>query len=174
MIFKRFVEFFPEIAEKETRRITIRNDPQIPDGEYAFVESFCEDKDCDCRRAYFDVLQIDPDYEPICTATISYGWEDLDFYLSWSQYLPSKMAAEMKGPILQPAQKQSRYAERFLELFESKLLIDPAYIDRIKRHYALFKAYLGGKAIKKIYKGYDKYGPCPCGSGKKLKFCCLA
>ena len=84
------------------------------------------------------------------------------------------MAAEMKGPILQPSQKQSRYAERFLELFESKLLIDPAYIERIKRHYPLFKANLGGKAIKKIFKGYDKYGPCPCGSGKKLKFCCLA
>ena len=150
MIFKRFVEFFPEIAEKETRRITLRNDPQIPDGEYAFVESFCEDKDCDCRRVYFDVLQIDPDYEPTYGATISYGWEDLDYYLSWSPYIPSNMATEMKGPILQPSQKQSRYAERFLELFESKLLIDPAYIDRLKRHYALFKAYLGGKAIKKI------------------------
>ena len=174
MIFKRFMEFFPEIAEKETRRITIRNDAQISDGEYAFVDSFCEDKDCDCRRVYFDVLQIDEDYKPIHAATISYGWENLNFYLSWSQFLPSKMAAEMKGPILQPSQKQTRYAERFLELFESKLLIDPAYIDRIKRHYALFKAHLGGKAIKKIYKGYDKYGPCPCGSGKKLKFCCLA
>ncbi len=75
MIFKQFVEFFPEIAEKETRRITLRNDPQIPDGEYAFVESFREDKNCDCRRVYFDVLQIDPDYEPIHAATISYGCE---------------------------------------------------------------------------------------------------
>ncbi len=152
MIFKRFMKFFPEIAEKETRRITLRNDPQIPDGEYAFVDSFCEEKHCDCRRVYFDVLQIDPDYEAIHAATISYGWEDLDFYLSWSPYLPSKMAAEMKGPILQPAQKQSRYAEQFLKLFESKLLIDIAYIERIKRHYALFKANIGGKAIKKIYK----------------------
>jgi len=174
MVFKRFMEFFPEIAEKETRRITLRNDPQIPDGEYAFVDSFCEDKHCDCRRAYFDVLQIDPDYEPIHAARISYGWEDLDFYLSWSPYLPSKMATEMKGPILQPFQKQSRYAERFLEFFESDFLTDPAYTDRIKRHYALFKAKLGGKAIQKICKGHDAYRPCPCGSGKKLKFCCLA
>jgi hypothetical protein len=174
MIFKRFIEFFPEIAEKETRRITLRNDLQIPDGEYAFVDSYCEDKDCDCRRVYFDVIQIDPNHEPIYAATISYGWEELDFYLSWSPYLPSKMATEMKGPILQPSQKQSRYAQRFLELFESKLLADPDYIERIKRHYALFKAKLGGKAIRKIYNGYDKYGPCPCGSGKKLRFCCLA
>jgi hypothetical protein len=174
MIFKRFMEFFPEIAEKETRRITLRNDPQIPDGEYAFVDSFCADKHCDCRRVYFDVFQIDPDYEPIHAARISYGWEDLDFYLSWSPYLPSKMATEMKGPILQPFQKQSRYAERFLEFLESVFLTDPAYTDRIKRHYALFKAKLGGKAIKKICKGHDAYGPCPCGSGKKLKFCCLA
>jgi hypothetical protein len=174
MIFKRFMEFFPEIAEKETRRITLRNDPQIPDGEYAFVDSFCEDKHCDCRRVYFDVLQIDPDHEPIHAARISYGWEDLDFYLSWSPYIPSKMATEMKGPILQPFQKQSRYAERFLEFFESDFLTDPTYTDRIKRHYALFKAKLGGKAIKKICKGHDAYGPCPCGSGKKLKFCCLA
>lgn len=174
MIFKRFMEFFPEIAEKETRRITLRNDPFIPDGEYAFVDSFCEDKNCDCRRVYFNVLQIDQDYESIYAATISYGWEDLGFYLSWSPYLPSNMAAEMKGPSLEPSQKQSPYAEHFLDLFKSKLLIDPEYIERIKKHYALFKANLGGKAIKKIYNGYDKYGPCPCGSGKKLKFCCLA
>ncbi len=174
MIFKQFIEFFPEIAEKETRRIAIRNDPNIPDGEYAFFDSFCEEKDCDCRRVYFNILQIDPDYERVHAATFSYGWEDIDFYLSWSPNLPSKMAAEMKGPILQPFQKQSRYAERFIELFESKLLVDPVYIDRIKRHYTLFKAKLGGKAIKKIYKGYNIYAPCLCGSGKKLKFCCLA
>ncbi|WP_300464453.1 hypothetical protein [Desulfobacula sp.] len=167
MSFKRFIEFFPEIAEKETRRIILRNDPKIPDGEYAFVDSFCEDKDCDCRRVYFDVLQIDPEYEPIHAARISYGWESLDFYLSWSPYLPSKMAAEMKGPTLQPSQKKTLYGEQFIELFESILLVDPAYIDRIKRHYTLFKAKLGGKAIKKIYKEYDIYSPCPCGSGKK-------
>ncbi len=149
MFFKRFVEFFPEIAEKETRRITLRNDPQIPDGEYAFVDSFCEDKNCDCRRAYFEVLQIDPDYEMFHAATISYGWEDLDFYASWSPYLPSEMAAAIKGPILIPPDRQSPYAERFLEMFESKFLIDPAYVERIKRHYALFKTKLGGRAIKK-------------------------
>jgi hypothetical protein len=174
MIFKRFMEFFPEITENETRRITLRNDPQIPDGEYAYVESFCEDKHCDCRRVYFDVLQIDPDYEMFHAATISYGWEDLDFYLSWSPYLPSEMAAEMKGPALERAHRQSRYAERFLEFFESKFLSDPAYIERIKRHYAMFKARLGGKAIKKIFKDFNKYSPCPCGSGKKFKFCCMA
>ena len=168
------MEFFPEIAEKETRRITLLNDPQAPDGEYAFVDSFCEDKDCDCRRVYFHVLQIDTDYKVFHAATISYGWEDLDFYLSWSPFLPAEMAAEMKGPALERIQRQSRYAERFLELFESKFLSDPAYIERIKRHYAMFKARLGGKTIKKIGKEFDKYAPCPCGSGKKFKFCCLA
>lgn len=174
MIFKRFFEFFPGIAEKEKRRITLRNDPIIPDGEYAFLDCFCEDKDCDCRRAYFEVLQIDPDYEPIYAATISYGWEDLSFYLSWSPYTPIEMATKMKGPILQPSQRQSSHAETFLELFVSKFLIDSSYIDRIRRHYTLFKARLRGKAIKNILKEYDIYAPCPCGSGKKLKFCCLA
>lgn len=174
MIFRRFMDFFPEVAEKETRRLMLRNDPQIPDGEYAFIESFCEDKDCDCRRVYFIVLQIDLTYEPIYAATISYGWEDLNFYLSWSPYLPSNMATELKGPILEPLQEQSQYAQRFLELFESMFLSDPDYIDRIKRHYTLFKAKLGGEAIRKIYKEYDEYGPCPCGSGKQLKDCCLA
>lgn len=156
MIFKRFMEFFPEIADKETRRITLRNDPQIPDGEYAFVDSFCADKDCDCRRVYFEVLQIDPDYEIFHAATISYGWEDLDFYASWSPYLPSEMAPEMKGPILEPPDRQTQYSERFLELFKSKFIIDPAYIERIKRHYALFKTKLGGKAIKKKRKKTKK------------------
>ncbi len=169
MFFKSFIDFFPEIAEKETRRITIRNDPQIPDGEYAFIDSYCENKDCDCRRVYFDVIQIDPDYEPIHAATISYGWEDLDFYLSWSPDIPPERAVAMKGPILQPYQNQSQYAQRFLELFEIKFLIDQAYIERIKRHYALFKANLRGKAIRKIHKAkrQKKYKRVSANSGHK-------
>jgi len=142
MIFKRFLDLFPEIAENETRRITLRRDPLIPDGEYAFVDSYCVDKTCDCRRVYFEVLQIDPNYEPIHAATISYGWEDLDFYLSWSPYLPPSLAAEMHGACLEEPQVQSKYSKRFLDLFKSRFLTDPAYIDRIKRHYAMFKAKL--------------------------------
>ena len=142
MIFKRFLDLFPEIAENETRRITLRRDPLIPDGEYAFVDSYCVDKTCDCRRVYFEVLQIDPNYEPIHAATISYGWEDLDFYLSWSPYLPPSMAAEMHGAFLEESQEQSKYSQRFLDLFKSRFLTDPAYIERIKRHYAMFKAKL--------------------------------
>jgi len=174
MYFKRFIELFPDLAEKETRRITIRNDKRVPDGEYAFLDAYCADKTCDCRRVYFYVLQIDQKFESIHAATISYGWEDLEFYESWSPYLPPDMAKEMKGPILERSVEQSQYAEHFLLLFKTVMLNDPDYIERIKRHYTLFKIKLGGKAFKKkLFKGYDKYAPCPCGSGKKLKFCCL-
>jgi len=29
--------------------------PGIPDGEYGFVELYCDEPDCDCRRVVIDI-----------------------------------------------------------------------------------------------------------------------
>jgi hypothetical protein len=42
----------PDIAFREVRCITIRNNPDYPllADEYAFLEMYCNDAGCDCRR----------------------------------------------------------------------------------------------------------------------------
>ena len=45
-----FVRFFAEQGTAETRVLTIRGHPVLPDDEYALLESFCDDPRCTCRR----------------------------------------------------------------------------------------------------------------------------
>ncbi|MDW7740673.1 MAG: SEC-C metal-binding domain-containing protein [Bacillota bacterium] len=58
-----------------------------------------------------------------------------------------------------------------MELFE-EVIKDKDYVDRLARHYFLFKGSVneakGGMGGKKI----GRNEPCPCGSGKKYKKCC--
>ncbi len=66
----------PRIAEKETRVITIQQDDNefhLPQGDYVFIELFCDE--CDCRRVFLHVF-----IKQKIVATIAYGWEKLSFY----------------------------------------------------------------------------------------------
>ena len=47
---------FPDVAGEETRAVTLSEHPGIEDGEYAFFESFCNEKVCDCRRVLINVV----------------------------------------------------------------------------------------------------------------------
>jgi hypothetical protein len=49
------------------------------------------------------------------------------------------MADELIGPILNPGSPRTELAPAILELVKSALLQDPAYVERIKRHYRLFR-----------------------------------
>ena len=77
MMMEPFYEKCPQIAERETRNVLLPHDLHgLKSGRYAFVESYCNDRECDCRRAFINVY--DDDNTPI--ATIGYGWEELQFY----------------------------------------------------------------------------------------------
>ena len=45
-----FMERFPELGACETRSVTIANRDDLPNGEYGFIELYCNEPDCDCRR----------------------------------------------------------------------------------------------------------------------------
>ena len=49
---------------------------------------------------------------------------------------------EMSGAILEPLLPQSRHSRFFLRFFGEMILRDPVYVERLKRHYAMFKAAL--------------------------------
>ena len=77
-------------------------------------------------------------------AVIAYGWESADFYRKWFKYAVSKDdIAELIGPVLNMGSPQGRHAPAILNLFSEALLRDKDYIERIKRHYKLFRATVG-------------------------------
>jgi hypothetical protein len=181
MPFAPFYELFPEVAQAETRSITVlKAGSALPDGTYGFVEMFCNDERCDCRRAFIQVLS---DHSPRLRdngplATISFGWEDESFYRKWASFpLSNEELAELKGPALASMAPQSRYASVLLVHF--KILVhDEAYAERIARHYRAYREVIdrrGTKANVTVVRSEPKPGmnqPCPCGSGRKYKRCC--
>jgi hypothetical protein len=55
MPFQLFHDLFPEMAERETRSVIVPpgSPPSgLPPGQYAFLEMFCNEKGCDCRRVF--------------------------------------------------------------------------------------------------------------------------
>jgi hypothetical protein len=114
-----FVQLFPEQAMAETRTITIRGHPLVPDDEYALVEAYCVDPHCDCQRVMLNVLARWEAYEGYLAA-ISFGFDQED---------------DLSGPFLDPLNPQSQYAEVFLDMVTTILKNDPAYVARLKAHY---------------------------------------
>jgi hypothetical protein len=81
-------------------------------------------------------------------AIVAYGWETKAFYAKWIGGADLTTLAEMQGPILNFGSPQSPLAPAILRLTEEVLLKDPAYRERIKRHYALFRQKIDGGKLK--------------------------
>ena len=80
MPYALFHERFPTIAEKETRSITIIQNPELPNDSYGLIESYCNEPDCDCRRVFLNVLS---ERQKKVLAVIAFGWESEKFYAKW-------------------------------------------------------------------------------------------
>jgi hypothetical protein len=130
-----FMERFPEVGARETRSMTVTDRQDLPDGEYGFLEFYCDEPGCDCRRVMLDVLRPETGGSKIW-ATISYGWESLDFYREWVGAASDPL--EIKGPYLDPLNPQTKYSRALLNLFRF-LLQSPDYVERLKRHYQMFR-----------------------------------
>jgi hypothetical protein len=130
-----FYTRFRDLAFKEMRSATVRGMPGLPDGEYGFLELYCDEPGCDCRRVVIDV--ITPTTGPKIWATINYGWESLEFYEQWIR--DKETARECYGATLDPLNPQTEYSDALLQLFKH-ILQDEAYVERLKRHYQLFKS----------------------------------
>lgn len=154
MPFNLFHDLCPEIAERETRTITLMPDADstLPPADYAFLELYCDEPGCDCRRVMFSVMSSSTRK---VEAVIAWGWESLAYYKRWLGGMGPNMAKEMQGPCLNLMSKQSKFADALLDLACRVLLADPNYIERIKRHYALFRSKIGGNAgnANKLTKG---------------------
>jgi len=137
MPFTPFVHKFPDIAVKETRVLTVFDLPGLPADEYGLLELYCDEPGCDCRRVFFNIHRPDrrqPD------AVIAYGWESAEFYRNWLDGTPADIS-ELQGPVLNSMSPQSPLAPALLQQV-TLILQDPNYVERLKRHYAMFCATL--------------------------------
>ncbi len=173
MPYEPFHERFPEVAEKETRTIIAINDPDLPGGEYSLIEAYCNEPNCDCRRVIFNVYW---QQRREVVAVIAYGWESLEYYAEWLGDDYPAALREMQGPALNLMSKQSKLAPVLLEKVEF-VLRDRRYVNRLKRHYKMFKAVVDSAEQEHTRqettaRKVGRNDPCPCGSGKKYKQCC--
>jgi hypothetical protein len=135
MAVTAFFTRFKDLAFREMRTCTVPSGEEIPAGEYGFLEFYCDDAACDCRRVMIKVLGRQSGDK--AWATISYGWEKPAFYRNWAGS-DLMDVNELCRPMLDPLNPQSPHAGFFLALFK-ELVKDKAYVDRLKRHYEMFR-----------------------------------
>jgi hypothetical protein len=131
----------PELAAREVRCVHIGAGPDFapgsgpPPDEYAYLEFYCEDLNCDCRRVFLEVV---PKSQPgKVFASISYGWENEAFYRKRMPWNPNAAKRTVRGE-LDAINEQSEFAAGFLELFR-KVVLDEEYRLRLQRHHQLFR-----------------------------------
>ncbi len=131
----------PELAARETRSAMVGPGGDVPAGEYAFMELYCADPGCDCRRVIIQVVsREDPE---AALAIIVFGWEKAAFYqkrMPWD----SNAGREITSGTLDPLNRQSKHAPALLHLFRT-VVADAPYRLRLKRHYEAFRKSLGGR-----------------------------
>lgn len=133
-----FHDHFPEIAERETRTVTVlsASPSKPPAGEYALLEMYCDEPGCDCRRVFFYVVSARSN---ALKAVVGYGWEPAEFYAKWAREEDPEIVHQVKGPILNQGSPQSEHAPQILRLIEEVVLRDPSYVQRLRAHYDLFR-----------------------------------
>lgn len=171
MAYEPFHERFPDVAMDEVRTFFAVNDPELPDDAYTLIEAYCNEPDCDCRRVFFNVYSQE---RQRVVAVVAYGWESRAFYREWLGMDDPEAIRELKGPALNSLSRQSAFAPIILERVK-EILKDPAYVERLKRHYRMFRETVNGPSPRQPVRRENKIGrndPCPCGSGLKYKHCC--
>ena len=126
---------FPEVGAQETRFVTVPQGQDLPEGQYGFVELYCDEPGCDCRRVMIVVLRPETAWNKVW-ATISYGWESPGFYRRWTG--GDGDPAQFEGPYLDPLNPQTEHSPALLNLFRF-LLQSPEYVARLQRHYQMFR-----------------------------------
>ena len=66
--------------------------------------------------------------------------ESREFYRRWAKgELNEPEVSRLKGPILNPMSQQSPLAPAILKFIAQVILADLDYVERLKRHYRIFK-----------------------------------
>jgi hypothetical protein len=138
---RAFHSLLPELAQREVRCVHLGPAPgatpetALPADEYAYLEFYCEDLSCDCRRVFLQVIAKGQPGKVF--ASIGYGWEKESFYRKRMPWAPEDAIGTVRGE-LDPLNEQSEFAQEFLDLFR-RVVLDEPYRLRLRRHYQLFR-----------------------------------
>jgi hypothetical protein len=141
MPYVLFHDYFPDIAERETRTITLSENSAVdlPLADYTLLEMYCDERGCDCRRVFFYVVSS---LTKQAEAVVAYGWESSEFYANWMRDNDPEIIRELQGPFLDYCNPQSNLAPRLLKLIQDIILPDQAYVQRLVTHYWMFRHHI--------------------------------
>ena len=126
-----YISFFDESNMPTIARLIVSDTSVgVPIGMYAFLEFYCVEPDCDCRKASIRVIK---ENSGDIMASIHYGWESEEYYTDW--FGGNGYPDPLEGFYLEPMQPQSKYARKFLDILELKLNSDEEYRMSIEERY---------------------------------------
>ena len=153
--------------ECQVRSVTLAADPYLPSGEYNFIDLYCSDNTCDCRRTIIQIF-----HGQKLVSIVNFGWESPKFYLRWlGSTRDVGLAMEMSGVSIDSSSPNLVSPKGILLLI--KHLMDKKWILIIKENYRLIRKITKPDNVIRLPAKISRNAPCPCGSGKKFKSCCL-
>lgn len=153
--------------ECQVRTVVIGDDPYLPSGAYTFIDIYCTDNTCDCRKTIIQIF-----HEKKHVSTVSYGWESPKFYLRWLKNTKDReLAEEMSGLSIDFSSPDRVSPKGMLILINH--LMDEKWISILKENYRLIRKTAKPDNVISLPPKISRNAPCPCGSGKKYKHCCL-
>ncbi len=118
----------------QVRTISVTQNSLLPDGEYSFVDMYCTDPECDCRKTMILVIH---NGEPV--SIINYGWESAKFYKNWMGGNKNNIpTTKMYGASIDITSPDLVSPDGMLALFNR--LLNDIWIARFKQHYHEVKA----------------------------------
>ena len=135
-----YAQIFPDAAEPDMTLELNRKVGRVPKGSYAFLECYCTDPGCDCRRTTLLVINEKGKQK----AAINFGF-DLD--------------REMAGPFLDLLQEQAPYAEELLDFFVDAINSDTEWLAGMYQRYRAVRRKVDGKPYRG--KAFPKPGKAP-------------
>ena len=143
----------------------IGKDHILPEGKYMYIEYYCLEPQCDCNSGAFQMVELDPQGKETqnTIALIDYTWTE---------------PVSTHNPSLGPQFIGSGFAEAGLEEFKKLLSTYSNMIDKLKNGYIKTReesTHPESREVTPVQKTtkVGRNDPCPCGSGKKYKKCCL-
>ena len=124
-----FHQIFPDAPDPVQTLTLPKKTGTIPKGTYGFIECYCTDPGCDCRRVLVLVLDLKMKQK----AAISFGFDQ---------------TGPMDGPYLEHMRPQPGYAPELLDLFVEALNDGPQWPERIYRQYRAVREMADGKAYR--------------------------
>jgi hypothetical protein len=125
-------------ALHRVRTVSIVHGPGLPDGEYRFIDMYCTDPSCDCRKTMILVV-----HEDKLVTIINYGWESPAFYRKWMGSLEDDDAMpQMHGASVDLTSPDLVSPDSVLALFNA--LLNDTWIASFKRNYKAVKAAVSG------------------------------